>query len=159
MEQVVSQLCACKPGGTTGEWDRPHNPGLQYGQINPQSLWLETPVGVEAVVGETPSFTGEFVGDPQGPRVYQIHPPRNQHQKGPIWLCIAGEVTENWQRAEQASLFLLDSSPTYSITTKPRVLPHPGENLSINPLLHNRHTETKKSSKWKNRSKLQKKYN
>ena len=45
---------------------------------------LKTPVGVEAAVGETPSLTGEFVGETH--RVLecaQAHPPRNQLQKGP----------------------------------------------------------------------------
>ena len=30
-------LCGDKPGGTTGEQDRPHNPGLQLGEIKPQT--------------------------------------------------------------------------------------------------------------------------
>ena len=31
-------LCADKPGGTTGEPDRPHDPGFQCGEIKPQNL-------------------------------------------------------------------------------------------------------------------------
>ena len=30
-EPAVPHLCADKPGGTTGEQDRPHNPGSQRG--------------------------------------------------------------------------------------------------------------------------------
>ena len=82
---AVPHWRAGKLGGTTGEWDRPQNPGLQRGEIKPQNLWLKTPVGVEAAAGETPSLTGEFVGETH--RVLeraQAHLPGNQHQKGPI---------------------------------------------------------------------------
>ena len=54
------------------------------GKIKPQNLWLSKPVGVEAA-RETLSLTGEFVGDTH--RVLectQVHPPGNQHQKGPM---------------------------------------------------------------------------
>ena len=37
-EWAVPHLRADKPGGTTGEGDRPHNPGFQHGEIKPQSL-------------------------------------------------------------------------------------------------------------------------
>ena len=37
-EQVVPHLCADKPKGTTGEQDRPSNPGFQCGEIKPQNL-------------------------------------------------------------------------------------------------------------------------
>ena len=37
-DQAVPHLRADKPGGTTGEQDRPHNPGFQRGEIKPQSL-------------------------------------------------------------------------------------------------------------------------
>ena len=60
-----------------------------------------------AAAGQTPSLTGEFVGETH--RVLegtQTHP-ENQHQKGPICLWVAGGVTENWQRAEQVALFSL----------------------------------------------------
>ena len=58
------------------------------------------------MAGETPSLTGEYIGETN--RVLectQAHPPRNQHQKGPIWLWVAGEVTESGLRAKQATLF------------------------------------------------------
>ena len=81
-------------------------------------------MGVEAAAGETPSLTGEFTGETH--RVLeptQTHAPRNQHQEGPMWLWVVGEVTENQQRAEQVALFPLGPSPTYSITTQWRGLP------------------------------------
>ena len=56
-------------------------------------------------MGVTPSLTGEFIGETH--RVLectQIHPPRNQHQKGPIFLWVAEEVTESGQRAPQVAL-------------------------------------------------------
>ena len=58
-----------------------------------------------AVVGETPSLTGEFIGETY--RVLertQTHPPRNQHQKDTTRLWVEGEVTESRARAEQAAL-------------------------------------------------------
>ena len=63
-------------------------------------------------VGETPSLTGEFVG--QTHRVLectQIHPPKNEHQKDPICLWAAGEVTESRQRAKQVALLPLEPLP------------------------------------------------
>ena len=64
------------------------------------------------VVGETPSLTGEFIGETN--RVLectQTHPPGNQHQKGPIGLWVAEEVTESRQRAKQVALFPLGPLP------------------------------------------------
>ena len=37
-EWAVPLSCADKPGGTTGDPDRPHNTGLQHREIKPQSL-------------------------------------------------------------------------------------------------------------------------
>ena len=37
-DQAVSHLLVDKLGGTTGEQDRPCNPGFQFGEIKPQSL-------------------------------------------------------------------------------------------------------------------------
>ena len=63
---------------------------------------------VEAAPGETPSLTGEFVGEThRGLEPAQAHPLGNQHQKGPICLWVAGEVTEIQPRAEQVALFPL----------------------------------------------------
>ena len=61
----------------------------------------------------------------------QAHPPWNKHQKGPICLWVAGEVTESQLRAKQAPHFSLsDPSPT----TQQCELPHPGEYLRLCPL-------------------------
>ena len=46
-------------------------------------LLLKTPVGIEAAAGETPSLTGEFVEDPQGPRTYTNPPNREPASEGP----------------------------------------------------------------------------
>ena len=64
------------------------------------------------VSGETPSLTGQFIGETD--RVLectQTHPPGNQHEKGPICLWVAPEVTESQQRVEQVALFLLGPLP------------------------------------------------
>ena len=70
-----------------------------------------------AVVGETPSLKGELVGETH--RVLeptQAHPPRNQHQKGPICLWVPEEVTESRGELIKRYCSLLDPSPTYSAT-------------------------------------------
>ena len=103
----------------------------------------------------------EFVGETHRVLEHtQTHPHGNQYQKGPIWLWVAGEVTENWQRADQVELSLSDPCPTYSVTKQPHGLPHPGEHLRLCPLLCNSQAETKnkKQGPKKNSSKLQKKY-
>ena len=54
---------------------------------------------------ETPSLTGEFVGETH--RVLectQAHTPGNQHQEDSIHLLVAEEVTESWARATLFSL-------------------------------------------------------
>ena len=97
-----------KPGGTTGEWHRAHNPGLQHREIKPQILWLKKPVKVVSV-GETPSFTGEFVGEThRALECTQNYPPRNQHQKGPI------SGGSDWKMAKsRASSIVPSQTPTH----------------------------------------------
>ena len=67
-----------------------------------------------AVAGETPSLTGEFVGETH--RVLdhtQAHLPGNQYLKGTAPLWVAKEVTDSdsGARAEQAALFPLGLFP------------------------------------------------
>ena len=51
-------------------------------------------LGVAVVAGETPSLTGEFIGETYRVLEHtQIRPPGNQDQKGPICRWVAGEVT------------------------------------------------------------------
>ena len=65
-----------------------------------------------AVVGETPSLSGESTGDAHGIlECTQAQPPRNQCQKSPICLWVVEEVTESWPRAVQAALFPLRHLP------------------------------------------------
>ena len=69
-------------------------------------------VGIEAATGETPSLTGEFIGETH--RVLertQAHPLGKQHQKGPICLWVEEEVTESQPRDQQATLFPLGPLP------------------------------------------------
>ena len=65
-----------------------------------------------AVAKETPSLIGESIEETY--RVLECteaHTLRNQHQKGPICLWVAGEVTESRVRAEQEALFPLRPLP------------------------------------------------
>ena len=112
MGSQVERICSkVVPGRTIGEWDRLRNPGFQCGEIKPQNFSLKKCVGV-VVAGETPSLTGEFIGET--PRVLECtlnHPPGNQHEKCPICLWVAEEVTESRWTVEQAALFPLRPLP------------------------------------------------
>ena len=91
-------------------------------------LHVDKLVGTVMAMGETPSLTREFFGEAHSVlEQTQTHPPKNQHQKGPIYLWVAGKVTERRSRAEQGALLPLGPSPTYSATTQLSGLPHPGE--------------------------------
>ena len=64
------------------------------------------------VAGETPSLTGEFVGETHMvPECTQAHPPGSQHQSGPICLWVAEGVPESQQRAEQVAFLPLGPLP------------------------------------------------
>ena len=63
-----------------------------------------------AGVGETPSLTGEFVGETH--RVQertQNHPTKNPHQKGPNCLQVAGEILKTSE--SQASSIVPSMTP------------------------------------------------
>ena len=61
-----------------------------------------------AAVGETPSLTGEFVGETHRVLEHtQTHPPGNWHQNSPICFWVVEEVTESQPRTEQDALFPL----------------------------------------------------
>ena len=64
---------------------RQRNPGLQHRGNKASNLRLKMPVGVGAAAGETPSLTGEVVGEThRGLKCAQAHPLGNQHQRGPV---------------------------------------------------------------------------
>ena len=110
---------------------------------------MKKPVGIE-VAGETPSLTGEFVGETH--RVLestQTHPPRKQYQKGPICLWVVGEVTESQQRAEQTALLPLRPLPHIQRHKAASWVARPGEHLRLPPLLHNRYADTKNMAQMK----------
>ena len=66
---------------------------------------------VEAT-GETPSLTGEFVGETHRVLEHiQTHPTRKQHQKGPIRLLVVDGMTENQQRVDQVLLLPIGPLP------------------------------------------------
>ena len=91
-------------------------------------------MGVEEAAGETPSLTGEFIGEThRGLESAQAHPLGSQHQGGPIWLWVAEEVTEVQQKMEQVPLLPLGPSAMYSITAQQPALPRPGEHLRLRP--------------------------
>ena len=78
---------------------------------NKASKTLKKSVRV-GMVGETPRLTGEFTGETH--RLIECtenHLPRYQHQKNPICLLVAEEVTEGQPRAEQVAWFPLRFLP------------------------------------------------
>ena len=80
------------------------------------NLWWKTPVGVGVTAGETPSLTGEVLGEThRGLGHAQVHPLGNQHQRGPVWLWVAEWKIEIRWRGERAPLLPLGPSPLYSI--------------------------------------------
>ena len=103
---MVRHLRADKAGGTTGMRQTMQLRVLAWEK--PQNLWLKKPMGV-VVVGETPSLTGEFIGETH--RVLectQTHTPTQESApEGPNLLGSRGEVTESQQRAQQEALFPL----------------------------------------------------
>ena len=104
----------------------------------------EKPVGI-AVVGETPRLTEEFVGETHRVLEFtQIHLPGGQHRKGPMYLWVAGEVTERRGRAEQVALFFLGPLPHIQHHNAAKWVSLPLWIPKALPLQHNRYAETKK---------------
>ena len=105
-------------------------------------------MGVEAAAGETPSLTGEVVGEThRGLERTQAHPLGNQHQRGPVCLWVAGEVTENGQRVEQVPLFPLRPLPHIQRRSTATSVTPPHEHLQLLPLLPDRWAQTKAPEK------------
>ena len=77
-------------------------------------------MGVDVAAGETPSLTGEVVGETH--RALECakptHPLGNQHQKGPVSLWVAEGVTGIRKRVEQAPLLPIGPSPMYRDTVQ-----------------------------------------
>ena len=95
VDPAVPYLCADKLGGTKGEQNRPCNPRAPVKGNKASNHRLKAPVGIVAV-GETPSLIGESIGEThRALERAQTHPFGNQHQKGPVCLWGAGEVTED----------------------------------------------------------------
>ena len=99
-----------------GEQSRPHIPGLQLREIKPQTSELEHLWGLGQQQEKLPASQERSLERPTGAWSVRAHPLGNQHQRGPIGLWVAGEVTENQQRVEQVALFPLGPSPTYRLT-------------------------------------------
>ena len=99
---AVPHLSADKPGGTTGEWDRPHNPGVQRGELKPQSLWLKTPLGDWGGSGRNcQPYRRVCWRDPQGPRTYTNPPTQESAPEGPN--LIVDSMGSDWKPAESGA--------------------------------------------------------
>ena len=109
---VIQHLSADKPGGTTGEQDRPCDPGFQCGEIKPQK---KLTLAVKTYGGWGSGRNSQLHRrvpwrDPQGPGTYIKQPTRESAPEGPNLLCCTGS---DWKplRAEQAALFPLGPLP------------------------------------------------
>ena len=93
------------------------------------------PVEVGAATRETPSLTGEVIGETHtGLGRAQAHPLGDQHQRGPVWLWVAVWKTGTQWRVQPSPLLPLGPSPMCSITAQQPELPRPGEHRRLRPL-------------------------
>ena len=81
----VPHLHVDKPGGTTGEPDRPGNPGFQCREIKPQPLTENTCGGLQ-LWEKLPLHREGRWRDPQGPRMYTKPPTGELAPEGPNLL-------------------------------------------------------------------------
>ena len=109
-----------QPGGEEGSkaeaggpGDRPHNPGLQLWEVKPQTSDCKHLWGLRQQWEKLPASQESWLDRPTGSwNIHKhTHPPGKQHQKGPICLWVAGEVTESWQRVEQVPFLPLRPLP------------------------------------------------
>ena len=115
-DRMVPYLCADKWGGTTGKQDGLCNQGFQRGKRKLQKpLAVKTCGGCNSRRNSQPRRRACWT-DSRGPRMYTNPPARNQHQKGPICLQVAGGVTESRQELSMQHCSLSDPSPTYNTT-------------------------------------------
>ena len=92
----------------------------------PQNLWLQKPVGVVAG-GDTPSLTGEIIGETHRVLEHTNQPTQESAPEGPNFLAGSGGSDKTGRERSKQHWSLLDSSPTYSVTTQQRGLPCPNE--------------------------------
>ena len=148
----VWHLCADKSQGT-GEWGRLLKPAWRNKASKP--LTVKTGGGWGSGRNSQPHRKVRW-RDPQ--ECTQTHPPRNQHQKDPICLWVAGEVTDSQSRAEQVALFLLGPLPHIQYHNLATWVALPWQiPKALTLTMQQVHGDKKKIwPKWKNWSKLHK---
>ena len=110
VEQAVPCSSADKPGGTTGEQDRPHNPGFQWGEIKPQPLSENTCGGWGGSRRNSQPHRWVRWRDPQGPRTYTNLPTWESVPEEPNLLVESGG--SDWKPAEsRASAIVTSRTP------------------------------------------------
>ena len=111
-EQAVPHSRAGKPGGTTGEWDRPCNPGFQCRGNKTSKPLTEKICGGWGGRRNSQPHRWDHWRDPQGPRTYTNPPTRKSAPEGPNFLVgSSGELS-------RGHCSLSDPSPTDSATTQ-----------------------------------------
>ena len=112
--QAVPHPGTDKLGGTTGEWDRPCNPGFQYGKLKPQNLWLWKPVGVAAGGRNCRSHRKVHWRGPWGPRMYISPPTQESAPEGPNLLVGSGGSDWKWGESQASSIVPSLTPPPYT---------------------------------------------
>ena len=130
---TVPRSSADKPGGTTGEVDRWHNPGFQWGEIKPQKPLTEKTCGSCGGGRNSQPHRKVCWRDPQGPRMYTSSPTWESAPEGPNLLV--GSGGSDWKYWPL---------PHIQHHTTVTWVAHPGEYLRLLPLQHNRCAKTKK---------------
>ena len=87
---AVPHLPADKPGGTTGDRDKPRNPGFQCREIKPQKPLTEKTCGGSGGGRNSQSHRRVRWRDPQGPRMYTSPPTRESAPEGPNLIVGSG---------------------------------------------------------------------
>ena len=101
-------LWADKPQETTGEWDRPSNPGFQCREIKSQNLWLKKTCGGWGRRNSQPHRRVHW-RDQQGPRTYTNPPTWESAPEVPS--LIVGRGGSDWNPAESGAGTIALSQP------------------------------------------------
>ena len=147
-----------KPRGTEEEGSKPRNPGLQRGEIKPQTSDCARGGLGGSRRDSQPHRRGRW-RDPQGPRVCTGPPTWESAPEGPS--LIVGSGGSDWNPVEGRAGTSAPSQPLPHVQHHSAATSNtcPWWTPKALPLYITGAPRPKKRPKWKNRLKLQKKYN
>ena len=115
------------------EGSRPRNPGLQHGEIKPQTFDWKRSWGLGRQQERLPASLRGHWRDPQGPRVCTGPPTREPAPEGPN--LIVGVGVKDWNPEESEVGAIAPSRPLPHVQHHSTAeLPRPGEHLRLRPL-------------------------